>query len=189
MDAPGNARAPSDAPLAPISRKEFYDLAFQLSDYARELARHDPRRVVLKECYRFNRWLDDLKRFQPFSTSLANIKHARPVARWQVMTLYAVVWGIVYLWSIGRVEGMAQLLLLNGMAIGFISFFFIPEGLYGTTIEQIEGRVLRVVQAMEGMLAQEEVQFTEGAYYKVREALKQAHDELREQLDLAHRDW
>jgi hypothetical protein len=188
MDAKGSARTPSDAHLAPISRKEFYALAFQLRDYAGELASHDPRRVVLKECHRFNRWLSDLRRHRELSPILADVRNARPVARWQVMALYAVVWGIVYLWSIGRVEGMTQLLLLNGMAIGFIGFIFIPEGVYGTTIEEIEGRVLRVVQAMEAMLAREEIQFTEGAFYKVREALKQAHYELREQLDLAHRN-
>jgi hypothetical protein len=188
MDTSGSARAVSDAHLAPISRKEFYDLAFQLRDYAGELASRDPRRVVLKECHRFNGWLNNLRQHQTFASLLADVKHARPVARWQVMTLYAVIWGIVYLWSIGRVEGVAQLVLINGMAIGFISFFFIPEGVYGTTIEEIEGRVLRVVQTLETMLARDEVQFTEAAYFKVREALKQAHYELREQLDLAHRN-
>ena len=110
MDTSGSARAPSAAQLAPISRKEFYDLAFQLRDYAGELASHDPRRVALKECYRFNRWLNGLQHYRQLSPALVGIKHARPVARWQVMTLYAVIWGIVYLWSIGRVEGMAQLL-------------------------------------------------------------------------------
>ena len=190
MNASGAPHRPSSAhavPLAPLTRKEFYDLAFELRTYANDLARHDPRRVVLKECHRFNEWLRKVRAYDQLSPLLADMKGARPIARWQVMTLYAVLWGIVYLWSIGRVEGVAQLVLLNGMALGFISFFFIPEGVYGTTIEDLEGKVLRVVQAMEGILARDEVNFTEAAYFKAREALKAAHHELRQQLDLAHR--
>lgn len=188
MDASGRARISSDGRLVPLTRKEFYDLAFALRVYASELASHDPRRVNLKQCYRFNRWLDDVRSFDRMAPLLADIRHARPVARWQVMTLYAVIWGFIYLWSIGRVEGMAQIVLLNGLALGFISFFFVPESVYGTTIEEIEGKVLRVVQTMEGILARDEVNFTEAAYFKAREALKYAHYELRQQLDLAHRN-
>lgn len=188
MDASGGARVTSDGHLAPLTRKEFYELAFSIRTYAGELASHDPQRVALKECHRFNRWLAHVRGFDRLAPLLADLKPARPVARWQVMTLYAVFWGIVYLWSIGRVEGLAQLILLNGMALGFIFLFFIPERVYGTTVEEIEGRVLRTVQAMEGILARDEIHFTEAAYFKVREALKQAHYELREQLDLAHRN-
>lgn len=194
MSAPGTPRrsASSSAAagnLAPLTRKEFYDLAFELREYANDLAGHEPRRVVLKECHRFNGWLQKVRSYQQLAPLLQDVKGARPIARWQVMTLYVVIWGFVYLWSIGRVEGMAQVLLLNGMAVGLISLYFIPEGLYGTTIEHIEGKVLRVVQAMEGMLARDEVNFTEAAYFKARDALKNAHYELRQQLDLAHRDW
>ena len=187
MDASGRARASDDSHLAPLTRKAFYDLALDLRTYASELASHDPRRVVLKECHRFNRWLDEVRSYDRMAPLLADVKRARPVARWQIMTLYAVGWGIVYLWSIGRVEGTAQLVLLNGMALGFISFFFIPERVFGTSIEEIEGKVLRVVQAMEGILTRDEVNFTEAAFFKAREALKYAHYELRQQLDLAHR--
>ena len=189
MDAPGDVRGASNAPLVPLTRKEFYDLAMQLRDYAATLASHEPHRVVLKQCHYFNQWLADVRRFDALAPHLADMKRARPVARWQIMTLYAVLWLFTYLWSIGRVEGMTQLLLLNGMAFGFILLIFIPEGLYGTTIEEIEGRVLRVVQTMEGMLARDEVHFTEAAFFQARDALKQAHYELRQQIDLAHRRY
>ncbi len=190
-DAPKAHADTGTSPVAstrPFTRKEFYDLAFELRAWANQLASCDPRRVNLKHCHRFNDWLRQLRRFDLLAPTIATIKPARPVARWQVMALYVVVWLIVYMWSMGRVEGMAQMILLNGLALGFLSFFFIPESVFGTTVEEIEAKTLRIVQAMEGMLARNEVDFSEAAFYKAREALEGARLELRQQLDLAHRN-
>ncbi len=172
----------------PLTRKEFYDLALQLRAWANDLASSDPRRVNLKICHRFNDWLRQLRTYDRLGPAIADIKGARPIARWQMMTLYAVIWFIVYFWAMGRVQGMALVVLLNGMALGFISFLFIPESVFGTTVEEIEAKSLRIVQTLEGMLARNEVEFSEAAFYKTREALEGAHLELRQQLDLAHRD-
>lgn len=186
-DAP-SAQAGTGAATTPFTRKQFYDLAFDLRAWANDLASSDPRRVNLKHCHRFNTWLRQLRRFDLLAPTIAAIKPARPIARWQVMTIYAVIWFIVYFWSMGRIQGMAQILLLNAIALGFLSFFFIPESVYGTTVEEIEAKTLRIVQAMEGMLARNEVDFSEAAFFKAKEALEGAHLELRQQLDLAHRD-
>lgn len=187
-DAPA-AQTGTGANTLHFTRKDFYDLAFDLRAWANDLASSDPRRVNLKHCHRFNDWLRKLRRFDLLAPTVATIKPARPIARWQAMTLYGVLWVIIYFWSMGRVQGMAQILLLNAIAIGFISFFFIPESVYGTTVEGLEAKTLRIVQAMEGMLAREEVDFSEAAFFKAREALEGAHRELRQQLDLAHRDY
>ncbi len=58
----------------------------------------------------------------------------------------------------------------------------IPPAVYGTSVEAIEGRVLVVVQALEGLLDQE--QFTEAAYFEVRNVLREAAAELRQQVSL-----
>ena len=58
----------------------------------------------------------------------------------------------------------------------------IPPSLYGTSVEAIEGRVLVVVEALEGLLDQQ--QFTEAAYFEVRNTLRQAAAELRQQVSL-----
>ena len=67
--------------------------------------------------------------------------------------------------------------------------FFVPERLYGTTIELLEGKVLRVVDALEHVLQSEELGFTEAVYFHVKEDLQASKQELRQQIDLAHRRW
>ena len=42
---------------------------------------------------------------------------------------------------------------------------------------------------MEQVLQDEELGFTEAAYFKVKEDLEVARRELRQQIDLAHRRW
>jgi hypothetical protein len=65
--------------------------------------------------------------------------------------------------------------------------YFVPERLYGTTVELLEGKVLRVVDELDRMLQANEIGFTEAAFFKVRDNLSAARRELREQIDLAHR--
>lgn len=180
--------ASTTASSRPFTRKEFYDLAFDLRAWANQLASCDPRRVNLKHCHRFNDWLRQLRRFDLLAPTIATIKPARPVARWQAMALYVIFWLIVYMWTMGRMQGMAQMVLLNSLALGFLTFFFIPERVFGTTVEEIEAKTLRIVQAMETMLLSNQVDFSEAAFYKAKEALEGARLELRQQLDLAHRN-
>jgi hypothetical protein len=72
---------------------------------------------------------------------------------------------------------------------GLIILYFIPERVYGTTIELLEGKLLRVVDALDRLLTSGQVEFSEAAFFQVRENLEAARRELRQQIDLAHRRW
>jgi hypothetical protein len=115
------------------------------------------------------------------------MRRARPVARWQVLTLSLVAFLLLYLAITPRVDRMVTVFLLNGMVLLFIAVVMIPERLYGTTVEEIEGKVLRVVLILEDLVTSGEAGFTEAAHFRVKEILEEARMELRQQLDLAHR--
>ncbi len=66
-------------------------------------------------------------------------------------------------------------------------FYFVPERFYGTTVEMIEAKVLRVVDALDRLLQSAELGLTEAAYFRVKENLEAARRELRQQIDIAHR--
>ena len=68
-------------------------------------------------------------------------------------------------------------------------FYFVPERFYGTTVELIEGKVLRIVEMLEAILQKGDLGFTEAAYFQAKENLQAARTELRQQIDLAHRKW
>lgn len=181
----------SAQPLRPVrfTGKELYELAAGCRAYATELARFDPRRVILPQCHLYNAWLRSLHRYDRLQPMLRTLKPARPVARWQVATLTLIVWILLYLVAAGRGMQTLALFLLNGTVLVFLAYYMLPERLFGTTIEEIEGRVLRVVLHLEEMLANGEIVLTEAAFFKARENLEAAHRELREQIDLAHREW
>jgi hypothetical protein len=62
--------------------------------------------------------------------------------------------------------------------------FLVPPAVYGTSVEAIEGRVLVVVQALQELLDHGDMQFSEAAYFQVRDTLREAADELRQQVYL-----
>ena len=80
---------------------------------------------------------------------------------------------------------MASPLLLGISALLVLAVAMIPPAVYGTSVEAIEGRVLVVVEALEGLLDQQ--QFTEAAYFEVRDTLREAAAELRQQVSLNRR--
>jgi hypothetical protein len=176
-------------PPAPIhfDRKAFYDLATECRAYAAELANFDQDRVNLKECHRFNAWLAHLRRYDRLAPRIATIPMARPVARWQIVTLLVVVWVILALALPGIVNQQWYMVLLGGWLFTIVVAFFIPESLYGTTTELLEAKVLRVVDVLLEMLDSGMLEFTEAAFFKARENLLAAKAELRQQIDLAHR--
>ena len=180
---------PSPPGSTRLTRKEFYDLAQECRDYALELARHEQSRVSLKHCYEFNTWIVRVKSYDRLSQPLAGISPARPIARWQVMVLAVVIGAIGLLAMAGRVDRAVSTGLFYSFIFLLVLFFFIPERLYGTTIELLEGKVLRVVDAMDHLLAGQELGFTEAAFFRVKENLEAARRELRQQIDLAHRRW
>lgn len=176
-------------PPAPLrfDRKAFYDLAAECRVYAAELANFDQERVYLKECYRFNAWLTHLRRYDRLAPRIAAVAPARPVARWQVVTLQVVIWVILALALPGAVGRQWYMVLLGGWLFTIVAAFFIPESLYGTTTELLEAKVLRVVDVLLEMLDSGALEFTEAAFFKARENLLAAKAELRQQIDLAHR--
>ncbi len=171
----------------PLDRKAFYDLAATLPAYAAELANHDQHRVNLKECHRFNGWLAHVKRFEPLAQRLATLRAARPVARWQIVTIMVVIWVLLALILPGRVNQQMYTVMIGSWLLTIVAAFFIPESVYGTTTELIEGKVLRVVDSLLQILNSGTMDFSEAAFYRTRENLLKAREELRLQIDLAHR--
>ena len=70
---------------------------------------------------------------------------------------------------------------------GLVVLYLLPERLYGTTIELLEGKLLRIVDTLDGLLAENKLGFTEAAFFQVKDNLEAARRELRQQIDLAHR--
>lgn len=173
--------------LKPLTRKEFYDLTAACRQYALDLARFDQHRVNLKECYRFNGWLTELRGYDRLVAPLRTLRPARPVARWQIMVIETVLWLILAAALPNYVSrDMAAVMLFSGTML-IVSNFFIPESVFGTTMELLQGKVLLVVNLLTDMLNSGVMEFSEAAFYQARDNLQAAHDELRQQIDLAHR--
>jgi hypothetical protein len=170
-----------------LTRKELYDLAARCRTYAQELARHEQTRVNLQHCHDFNNWLAKLKSYDLLARPLATLKGARPISRWQIMVLAGIV-GLILLFALpGRVDRTVASTITSGYFLTLIIFYFVPERLYGTTVELLEAKVLRVVDTLEQLLQTQELGLTEAAYFRVKENLEAARRELREQIDLVHR--
>ncbi|MEZ4863515.1 MAG: hypothetical protein R3C14_19505 [Caldilineaceae bacterium] len=175
--------------LTPLTRPEFYRLAERCRTYALELAQYDQTRVNLQQCHQFNEWLPTLKSYDLLAPMLRSLRSARPVARWQLLTLGCVL-GLLLLMALSsRLSRSLSTTFLPSYSVFLILFYFVPERYYGTTIEQLEGRVLRIVDALEQILLSEQLGFTEAAFFQAKENLQAARAELRQQIDLAHRRW
>jgi hypothetical protein len=179
-------RSPPPAPLR-LDRKAFYDLAAECRSYATDLANYDQDRVNLKQCHRFNAWLAHVRRYDKLAPRIAALSAARPIARWQILTLLVVVWLIMVMALSGRVSQAWQTVLTSGWLLTIVALFFIPESFYGTTTELLEAKVLRVVDALLEILNSGAMEFTEAAFFQTRQNLLDARAELRLQIDLAHR--
>jgi hypothetical protein len=184
------AITPNAAPrsgLILLTRKEFYQLAQDCRAYATELAQHEQTRVNLAQCHKFNAWLPQLQAYDRLEPFLRTMKPARPITRWQLLTL-AIILGLILLGLLsGRLVRFWQMNFFYTYLAALLIFYWTPEGLYGTTVELIEGKVLRVVDALDRLLQEGELGLTEAAYFQVKENLEAARRELRQQIDLAHR--
>lgn len=173
----------------PLTRRDFYRLTERCRAYALELAHHDQTRVHLQQCHQFNGWLRELKRYDLLEPGLRTLRPARPIARWQLLILLGMVGLVVWL----ALQARAYRLLSSGFVTSYLFFlfffYFVPERFYGTTIELVEGKVLRVVETLETLLQKGDLGFTEAAYFQAKENLEAARTELRQQIDLAHRRW
>lgn len=179
----------TDATQQTLTRSAFYKLTESCRDYALELAQHDQTRVNLRQCHQFNAWFADVRSHAPLAEKLRIVKGARPIARWQVMVLAAVFGILLSLLFGARLPRLVNASFLTGYCFLLIVLYFVPERFYGTTIEMIEGKVLRVVDTLEALLMTGEMGFTEAAFFQAKENLQDARKELRQQIDLAHRRW
>ena len=178
---------PTITPTSLLTRKEFYELTSDCHRYALELALYDPHHVNLKQCYQFNQWLPKIKAYEPLAGALASITPARPIARWQLMVI-GVLLGLVLLFALpSSLRQSMRSIFFYMYILLLMGLYFIPERLYGGTIELIEAKVLRVVEELEKLLMSEQMGFSEAAFFQAKENLNAARRELRQQLDLAHR--
>lgn len=184
---PFTTQKPAQKGTRPLTRNELYNLSKECREYAIELASHDQSRVSLKHCHEFNRWLPKVQSYDLLASELSNLKGARPVARWQVMIISALVGLLVLLsWPPDQAEQLrASLLYLIPLLL--LGIYFLPERIYGTTIELVEAKVLAVVELLETKLQSNTLEFSEGAFHQVKENLQFARQELRQQIDLAYR--
>jgi len=172
--------------MADLTRKEFYQLAIECREWALELARHDQHRVSPAQCHAFNLWLEKLKRYERLHSSVGQLRAARPITRWHLMGAMSLLWLVVVL-VFGQKMGItSQRALGFVLTSALILLYFLPERVYGTTIELLEGKVLLVVETLERILQSQEMQFTEAAYFQVKENLSAARQELRQQIKLVH---
>jgi len=177
------------APTVPLTRKAFYQLAAETRQMATDLARYDQHRVDLAQCRLFNVWLPKIKRYDQLAARLADLPPARPIARHQVLIVGAVAGLALLLFIPLQVGPISGRMVVYAYALSLIFFFFIPERFYGTTVELLEAKLLRIVETMEDLLLHGELGFSEAAFFRVKANLTEAKRELRQQLDLAHRPW
>jgi hypothetical protein len=173
--------------LTPLTRRDFFRLTERCRTYATELAHYEQSRVNLRQCYQFNAWLPELKAYDLLAPALRTLRPAWPVARWQVLILLGVLGLVITSLLAPRWGRTVQTSFFYSYCFALFLFYFVPERLYGTTIELLEGKVLRIVETLDSLLTDGKLDFTEAAYFQAKENLEAARRELRQQIDLAHR--
>lgn len=172
--------------MAELTRKEFYDLADECREQALELARFDQNRVNLQQCQRFNKWLARLKTYDLLAPRLGDLSAARPISRWHLMGGALVLWVAGLFLFRGQIDpGASRILSLILWGL-LVLLYFLPESLYGTTVEMLEAKVLRVVETLEELLFSQKLEVSEAVFFKIKENLRTARKELRQQIHLAH---
>ena len=167
-----------------LTRNEFYKLSHECRDYALHLATHDQDLVDRGLCEEFNQFLGRVREYDLLRQPLANLRSARPITRGMVMG------GVLAIWLILGIAGgrwVLQLGTFTFLSVGLfllLGVFVIPPRVYGTSVETIEGRVLVVTQALQAILETGELDFSEAAYFTVRDVLREAASELRQQVYL-----
>jgi len=174
-------------PLTSLNRREFYKLAERCRAYALELAHFDQSRVNLPQCHEFNRWLAGIKRYDLLAAPLQSLRPARPIARWQIVTLGVVLGLLLWATFSARIAQSGGSTLLYGYFALIVVLYLLPERLYGTTTELLEGKLLRIVDTLDELLTNHNLDFSEAAFFQVKANLEAARRELRQQIDLAHR--
>lgn len=178
---------PPPKPTTPLTRREFYRIAQECSARAIELARYDQHRVRLDFCHDFNEWLYSLKAFTGLNPLIASITPARPIARWQILVAGGLIGILAFFFLFARMGQPWGSIFSYAYVIALLILFFLPERLYGSTVEMLEAKTLRIVESLESILLSGQMDFSEAAYFQVKDDLALARKELRQQIDLAHR--
>lgn len=148
------------------------------------LANHDQDLVSRELCREFNLFLDRVRGYDRLQEPLTGLRRARGLTRGMMLGAALFLWLLISM-VIGRYVGQGQLLmLLTGAFMLILMLLLIPASVYGTSVEAIEGRLLVVVQSLQAMLEDGEMGFSEAAYFVVRDVLREAGDELRQQVYL-----
>lgn len=170
--------------MQPLTRKAFYDLAGECHAFAMRLATRDANTVDRALCGEFNQFLARVRAFDRLGPRLGQLQPARPLTRGMVLAVALAFW---LLWATVGVRVVPQFggLLGLGASVSLIFLvFLIPPRVYGTSVEALEGGVLAVVEALLALLESGDMEFTEAAYFQVRETLREAAMELRQQVYL-----
>ncbi len=171
-----------------LTRNEFYKLAHECRDLAQRLATHDQDTVNRAMCGEYNLFLRRVRSYDRLQAPLAQLRPARPISRPMLLIWLMAGWMIFAL--LGRqLPPLWYIVIMSAVPFLLISLFLVPQSLYGTTIEQIEGRVLVVVQALQQLLTSGEMNFTEAVYFVLRDVLQETADDLRQQVYLSRVGW
>lgn len=167
-----------------LTRKEFYNLAKECREYAMRLANYDQDSVNRTLCAEFNQFLARVRTYDKLAPRLTQLKPARPITRAMVLAGVLAFWLSAAL--VAAVVGLRfSTLFWMASSVSLIFLvFLIPPAVYGTSVEAIEGRVLVVVQALQDLLDHGDMQFSEAVYFQARDTLREAADELRQQVYL-----
>ena len=138
-------------------------------------------------CHRYNDWLSTLRSYEMLTRRIV-LRTARPIARWQLIALGAVIWFFLNIALPNRLDRIYSSAFVSSWLLGLIILYFIPQQFYGTTVELLEAQLLLLVDALLELSRNGEVQLTEAVYFRVKEILESTRHELRQQLDLAHRN-
>jgi hypothetical protein len=170
-----------------LTRNEFYKLAHECRDYALRLANNDQDVVSRDLCREFNAFLERVRTYDRLEQPLKGLKKARGLTRNMMLGGTMLVWflaSVLFAQVIG--QGLVQI-FTSGAIMVIIAIAIVPPGSYGTSVEAIEGRVLVVVQALQKCLESGEMGFSEAAFFVVRDVLREAAAELRQQVYLSRR--
>ncbi len=168
-----------------LDRKEFYKLAHECRDYALRLANHDQDAVDRAVCREFNEFRERVRGYDRLAGPLADLRPALPITRVMVTGATLALWLVLTLVVSRLVGRIVQLLIFSSTSLLVLLVVMIPPRIYGTSVEAIEGRVMVVVKALEQLLENGEMAFSEAAFFVVRDVLREASDELRQQVYLS----
>ncbi len=172
--------------MSELTRNEFYKLSHACRAYAQRLALHDQQKVDRQLCLEWNEFQAHVQQFDLLRGALASLRPARPLTRRMVMgafLLLSLLSSLLLAPLLSRSATIAYAVIWPLAALGL---WLIPPARYGASVEQIEGKLLQVVGALQTILETNQLDLSEAVFFQVKEVLAEAQSELRQQVTLAH---